>query len=186
MDVCKQPRPDTLIFNGSFRYFANHEAMVWFLRHIYPEIIRHVPNVRLTITGETSNPPLPSADNVILTGRVEDVRPLIASAWVSLAPIRQGGGTRLKILEAMALRTPVVATSKGAEGLDARHDEHLLIADTPQSFSESVVRLFKEPGLAQRLADSAFQLVKEKYDWAVVMPRFQSLVDHVVGGSKAG
>jgi glycosyltransferase involved in cell wall biosynthesis len=105
---------------------------------------------------------------------------------VSLAPIRQGGGTRLKILEAMALRTPVVATSKGAEGLDARHDEHLLIADTPQSFSESVIRLFKEPGLAQRLADKAFQLVREKYDWAVVMPRFQNLVNHVVGGSKAG
>ncbi|HEX9074329.1 MAG TPA: glycosyltransferase [Anaerolineae bacterium] len=186
IDVCKQPRPNTLIFNGSFRYFANHDAMVWFLKDIYPEIMRHVPNVHLTITGETANLPLPPADNVILTGQVDDVRPLIASAWTSLAPIRQGGGTRLKILEAMALRTPVVATSKGAEGLDARDDEHLLIADTPQAFAGAVIRLFNEPGLAQRLADKAFQLVREKYDWAVVMPRFQSLVDQVIWGSKAG
>ena len=185
VDVNKQPCPDTLIFSGSFRYSANREAMVWFLGNIYPEIMRHIPNIQLKITGETDNLPLPPADNVNLTGRVDDVRPLIASAWVSLAPIRHGGGTRLKILEAMALRTPVVTTSKGAEGLDVRHDEHLLIADTPQSFAESVIRLCREPGLAQRLADKAFQLVSEKYDWAVVMPRFQSLVDQVIWRFKA-
>jgi glycosyltransferase involved in cell wall biosynthesis len=86
----------------------------------------------------------------------------------------------------MALRTPVVATSKGAEGLDARNDEHLLIADTPQAFAGAVIRLMKEPELAQRLADKAFQLVREKYDWAVILPRFQSVVDQVIWGFKAG
>ncbi len=105
---------------------------------------------------------------------------MIASSWASLAPIWQGGGTRLKILEAMALRTPVVATSKGAEGLDTKHDEHLLIADSPADFSEQVIRLIQEPQLRQRLADNAYDLVREKYDWAVVMPRFLNLIDCII------
>jgi len=173
------PEPDTLIFTGSFRYFANHDAMTWFLRDVYPRVQAQVPDVRLTITGDHANLPLPPADNVTLTGFVDDVRPLIASSWVSLAPIRLGGGTRLKILEAMALHTPMVATSKGAEGLDVQHEEHLLIADTPNAFAEAVIRLLKEPSLRQRLTDNAYELVREKYDWDVVMPRFLDLVEQV-------
>lgn len=178
-DVHEMPQPNTLIFTGSFRYFANHDAMVSFLREVYPRIHAQVPDARLTITGDHANLLLPSTDNVTLTGLVDDVRPFIASSWVSLVPIRLGGGTRLKMLEAMALHTPVVATSKGAEGLDVEHDEHLLIADTPEAFAEAVVRLLKEPGLRKRLADNAYQLVAEKYDWAVAMPRFLSLVERV-------
>ena len=178
-DVCETPQPNTLIFTGSFRYFANHDAMVWFLREVYPRIRAQVLTVRLSITGDHANLPLPPVDNVTLTGFVDDVRPLIASTCVSLVPMRLGGGTRLKILEAMALRTPVVATSKGAEGLAVQHDKHLLIADTPEAFAEAVVRLLKEPGLRKRLADNAYQLVREKYDWAVVMPRFLNLVERV-------
>jgi len=178
-NVCEAPQPDTLIFTGSFRYFANHDAMVWFLREVYPRIRAQVHSVRLSITGDHADLPLPSADNVTLTGFVDDVRPLIASSWVALAPIRLGGGTRLKILEAMALRTPVVATSKGAEGLQLEHEEHLLIADTPEDFAEAVVRLFKEPGLRQRLVDHGYQAVQEKYNWPAVMPRFLNLVEQV-------
>lgn len=179
-DVCAQVQPNTLVFAGSFRYFANHDAMTWFLRHVYPRIQAQVPAVRLTITGDHANLPLPPAENVTLTGFVPDVRPMIASSWASLAPIWQGGGTRLKILEAMALRTPVVATSKGAEGIDVKHDEHLLIADSPEDFSQQVVRLIQEPPLRQRLADNAYNLVRDKYDWAVVMPRFLNLIDCII------
>ena len=178
-DVHVMPRPNSLIFTGSFRYFANHDAMTWFLSEAYPRIQAQVPSVRLTITGDHANLPLPLADNVTLTGFVDDVRPLIASSWVSLAPIRLGGGTRLKILEAIALHTPVVATSKGAEGLDIQHDEHLLIADTPEAFAEAVIRLLKKPGLRKQLTGNAYQLVREKYDWAVVMPRFLNLIERV-------
>lgn len=178
-EVQESPQPNHLIFTGSFRYFANHEAMTWFLQQIYPRVQTQAPDVRLTITGDHANLPLPPADNVTLTGFVDDVRPLIASAWISLVPILAGGGTRLKILEAMALGTPVVATSKGAEGLDVRPDEHLLIADTPEAYAAAVIRLLSESGLRQRLADNAYQLVSEKYDWAAVMPRFLSLVDRV-------
>jgi len=108
------------------------------------------------------------------------VRPLIASAWASIAPLQQGGGTRLKILEALALQTPVVATSKGAEGLDARHDEHLLIADAPDEFANQVVRLLQDPALRQRLAANGARLVSEQYDWANVMPRFLNLVEQII------
>jgi glycosyltransferase involved in cell wall biosynthesis len=141
-----------------------------------------VPGVGLTITGDHAGLPLPCTNHVSLAGVVDDVRPLIASASVSLAPIRVGGGTRLKILEAMALRAPVVATSKGAEGLDVRDGEHLLIADTPEAFADATIRLLKEPGLRERLADNAYQLVREHYDWAVVMPRFLHLVERVAHG----
>jgi glycosyltransferase involved in cell wall biosynthesis len=172
--------PNTLIFTGSFRYFANHEAMIWFVREVLPRVQTRVPDVRVTITGDHANLALPPAPNVHLTGFVENVRPLIASAWASIAPLQQGGGTRLKILEALALQTPVVATSKGAEGLDARHDEHLLIADAPDEFANQVVRLLQDPALRQRLAANGARLVSEQYDWANVMPRFLNLVEQII------
>jgi polysaccharide biosynthesis protein PslH len=186
-ETSRAPEPETLIFTGSFQYDANHEAMVWFLREIYPQIQRRMSGVRMVITGDHANLPLPPAENVVLTGYVDDVQSLIASSWVSVVPMRYGTGTRLKILEAMALRTPVVATSKGAEGLAVEHDNHILIADEPRAFAEAVVRLCTEAGLRQRLTDAAYQLLREKYDWSVVMPRFHDLVDRVAsaGGARA-
>ncbi|GAB4543403.1 MAG: glycosyltransferase family 4 protein [Anaerolineae bacterium] len=178
-DVRESPQANSLIFTGSFRYFANHDAMTWFLQEVYPPIRAQVPEVRLTITGDHAGRPLPAADNVTLTGFVDDVRPLIASAWISLVPIRVGGGTRLKILEAMALGTPVVATSKGAEGLDVQDGEHILIADTPEAFARAVLRLLADPGLRSRLADNASKLVRDRYDWAAVMPGFLDLIERV-------
>jgi len=181
-DVHETPQPNSLIFTGPFRYFANHDAMTWFLQEVYPRVQAQAPEVSLTITGDHANLPLPPAENVTLTGFVAEVRPLVASAWASLAPMRVGGGTRLKILEAMALGTPVVATSKGAEGLDVQPGEHLLIADTAEAFAAAVLRLLQEPGLRQRLADKAYQVVCEKYDWAATMPRFLGLVERMVNG----
>lgn len=178
--VHAMPEPDTLIFTGSFTYHVNYEAMVWFMQEVYPIIRESVPDVRLIITGDHAGLPLPNAQNVTLTGFVDDVHSLIAGSWVSLAPIHEGGGTRLKILEAMALRTPVVSTSKGAEGLSVQDGEHLLLADTPETFAEAVIHLLQEPGLRTHLADNAFQLVQARYHWPVVMPRFLRLVRNLV------
>jgi polysaccharide biosynthesis protein PslH len=125
------------------------------------------------------NRPVQQNVNVTLTGFVEDVRPMIARAWVSLVPILQGGGTRLKILEAMALRTPVVSTWKGAEGLDVQNDVDILIADEPEKFAEMVVRLLKEPELHHRLAENAYKLVATKYNWSIVIPRVLNLIGEV-------
>jgi len=177
--VQAKPQLNTLIFTGSFRYFANHEAMVWFLQEVFPRVQAEAPSVELTITGDHANLSLPAASNVRLTGFVPDVRPLIAGAWCSIVPIHHGGGTRLKILEAMALGTPVVATTKGAEGLDAEHDVHLLIADTPHAFASAIVRLLQEPDLRQRLTHAACRLVAVQYDWSATLPRFLQLIKQV-------
>jgi glycosyltransferase involved in cell wall biosynthesis len=178
-DISKEPQPETLIFTGSFRYLANYDAMLWFLEEVYPKISLARPGVRLIITGDHAGKPIPQTGNIGLTGHVSDIRPLIASSWVSIAPIKKGGGTRLKILEAMALGTPVVSTPKGAEGLNGHQDEHLFIADTPGAFANKVIELLEDSNLRQRISDNAYQFVREKYDWAVVMPRFLNLVERV-------
>ncbi len=173
------PQPETMIFTGSFRYRPNYEAMIWFIKEVLPRIQEHHPDASLTITGEHADLPLPPGDNVTLTGFVDDIRPLIASSSLSLAPIHEGGGTRLKILEAMALKTPVVSTSKGAEGLDAKDGKHLLITDTPQTFADAVSQLFTQPHLRRELADNAFRLVSEQYDWPAIMPHFVRFVEGI-------
>jgi glycosyltransferase involved in cell wall biosynthesis len=171
---------DSLIFTGSLRYTPNHDAVTWFLDEIFPSVRAKVPAVRLTITGD-AGPQAPRPDpSVVLTGRVPDVRSLLAASAVSLAPIRVGGGTRLKILEAMALRTPVVATTKAVEGIDVRDGEHLLIADTPQQFAEAVCRVLRDPAGAREMADRAWRLFHARYDARVVVPEFLRLVDRAV------
>ncbi len=173
------PQPPTLIFTGSFRYFANHEAMVWFVGQALSRIQAVEPATRLVITGDHAGLPLPSAPNVILTGLLPDIRPWLARAWVSVVPIQQGGGTRLKILEAMAAGIPVVTTTKGAQGLAARHEEHLLIADDAEAFAAAVLRLLHDPTLRRHLADNAYQLARERYDWSAILPSFLDLVEEV-------
>lgn len=184
-DVTALRAPNQLIFTGPFRYHANYEAMVWFLAHVYPRIQAAVPDVTLTITGDHADMPLPPATNVTLTGQAPDIRPLLAGATCSIVPLQVGGGTRLKILEAMALGTPVVATRKGAEGLDVRHGEHLLLADEPAAFAHAVVRVLREAALRRSLAEAGRTLVQSRYDWGAVMPRFLDLVDEVATGRVA-
>jgi glycosyltransferase involved in cell wall biosynthesis len=173
--------PGSLIFAGSLRFAPNRDAMTWFLTEVYPAIRAELPRVHLKITGDPGPVSLRSFSNVQLTGRVNDIRSLVAKSAVSLAPIRSGGGTRLKILEAIALRTPVVATSKAVEGLEVRDGEHLHIADTPRDFSQAVLRLLREPDYARRIADNAFRLLQVRYDRRLVLPRFMHLVEQIAG-----
>lgn len=179
MNTQSDRQEHTLIFTGPFRYRANYEAMQWFLGEAYPRILPHLPDVRLLITGDHADLPLPEERGITLTGMVPDVRPLIAGATVSIAPILTGGGSRLKILEAMALRTPVVATSKGAEGLDVQNGKHLLIADTPESFSKATLDLIQQAELREHLSENAYRLVSYKYNWEVMLPEFLKIVDQV-------
>jgi glycosyltransferase involved in cell wall biosynthesis len=169
--------PGSLIFTGSLRYLPNYDAMKWFLYEIFPAIRAEMPEARLTITGDPGHRLLLPTPNVELTGRVRDVHSMVASSAVSLAPLRNGGGTRLKILESMALGTPVVATSKAAEGLQARDAEHLLIADTARDFAQAVLSLLRESELARNIAENALKLVQNRYDWRGVLSHFMSLVD---------
>jgi glycosyltransferase involved in cell wall biosynthesis len=184
--VAGVPEPGTLIFTGALSYAANYDAMRWFAGEALPLIRAKVPDVRLTITGDAAGRSLAAAGGVIQTGFVADVRPLVASSWISLAPIREGGGTRVKILESMALGTPVVATSKGAEGLAVTDGTHLFLADSPALFAERVVQLLRDPSLRSRLAANARRLVATQYDWAVIGARLEALVERVAASERVG
>jgi len=180
-----QPLPKSLIYNGALTYSANYQAMQYFLDEVYPRIKEQEPDVSLTITGSTAGVDLSGLrldDSVRLSGYVDDIRLLIAGAWLCVVPICQGGGTRLKILEAMALGTPVVATSKGAEGLDIVQNTHLLIGDTPEVFADAVLRIMRDNNLRERLRRNARALVEQQYDWETIGAQFVALVEETVEG----
>lgn len=167
---------NTLIFTGPFKYRVNYEAMLWFVGEVFPLVLQQVPDAKLVITGDHENLPLPSDQNITLAGYVEDIKSLIALSTVAIAPLQSGGGTRLKILEAMAIGTPVVATSKGAEGLDAKNGEHLLVTDEPKMFASHVINLLQDRALRDKISINAASLVAEKYDWSKVMLKFFELI----------
>jgi glycosyltransferase involved in cell wall biosynthesis len=181
-DLMIDCKPGHIIFAGSFTYQANYQAMQWFVGEVFPLIREQYPDVRLIITGDHANLPLPSLDSIILAGYVNDIKSLVASCDVSIAPIWSGGGTRLKILEAMAVGTPVVATTKGAEGLAAENETHMLLADDPRTFAEQVIRLLLSRELRQHISSNALTLVKDRYDWQNIMPKFLRLVEKTAAG----
>lgn len=165
------PEPDTLIYNGALTYEANFDAVAYFLKTIFPLLLEQHPQVTLKVTGKTAGvsiASLPLHRRVILTGYVDDIRPAVARSWATVIPLRRGGGTRLKILESLALGTPVVSTSKGAEGLNLRDGEHLLIADTPRDFAAAIQRLLKDPALRQYLSAQGREHVRQTYDWSQI------------------
>lgn len=160
---------DRLIYPGALTYFANLDAMQWFTREVLPMLLRERPATRLWVTGasdEASRDALGAHGAVTLTGYLPDVRPAIAASAACVVPLRIGGGTRLKILQSMALGTPVVSTSKGAEGLDVTDGRDILIADSPGDFASQVLRVLTDPALGARLAAAARALVRERYTWA--------------------
>lgn len=181
--ILARPEPDTLIYPGALSYAPNLDAMSYFLRAIFPALRAARPALRLTITGhvtEAQRAILPVCEGVRLSGFVEDIRALIASSWAEVVPLREGGGTRLKILEALALGTPVVATSKGAEGLELTPGRDLLVADTPEQFVSTTLALLSQPGLREALATAGHRAVAANHDWTVIGRRLDELLRSVV------
>jgi glycosyltransferase involved in cell wall biosynthesis len=182
------PQPRTLVYNGALTYSANYDAMQYFLAEVYPAIKAQVPDTTMKITGSTKGVDLAGLrldDSVRLTGYVEDVRVPVAGSAVCVVPLREGGGTRLKILEAMALGTPVVATSKGAEGLNVTHERDILIADSSSGLVAEVLRLFRDQALCERLSANARRLVEREYDWGLIGGQFARLVESVVEAQRS-
>lgn len=170
-----------LIFTGSMDWLPNEDAMLFFCRDILPLIRAGEPGVRLTIAGRAPTPAVKKlADDpaVTVTGRVDDVRPYMKDAAVYIVPLRIGGGTRLKIFEAMAMGKAVVSTTVGAEGLPVTSGEHVVLADDPRAFAATVVGLMRNPERRARLEAAARALVVERYDWSAVAGELESaLVD---------
>lgn len=170
---------NTIIFTGSFRYAPNYEAMLWFLEEVFPKIIQAFPEIELIITGDHMDLPLPITTNITTTGFVDDIRQLVNVAAISIVPLLSGGGTRLKVLEAMALYTPVVSTSKGAEGLAVTHQKDILLADAPQDFADAIIQIIQDKNLSAKLSARGFDLVKSQYSSEAMNLKLEGLFSQI-------
>jgi sugar transferase (PEP-CTERM/EpsH1 system associated) len=171
-----EERRARLVFTGSMDWLPNEDAMTHFVRDILPRIRQAEPEASLAIVGRAPTPAvrrLAGVAGVEVTGAVDDVRPHVAAADVYVVPLRIGGGTRLKIFEAMAMGKAVVSTSIGAEGLPVTAGRDLSIADTPERFAEAVVHLIRDVESRRRIERAARSLVVERYDWSVVAKTFE-------------
>jgi sugar transferase (PEP-CTERM/EpsH1 system associated) len=165
--------PKSIIFVGAMNYYPNIDAALWFARDVWPRLRSLFPECRLTLVGSDPAPvvlALRDTEGIEVTGTVQDVRPFYHHADIALAPLRMGGGTRLKILEAMAAGVPVISTSVGAEGLAVESGRNILIADetNPESWVRAILSLRESERLRTELVVSAMQLVRDRYDWAVI------------------
>jgi glycosyltransferase involved in cell wall biosynthesis len=152
-------------------WLPNEDAMQYFCRDILPLVRAEEPTVRLSIVGRAPTPAvkrLADEHGIVVTGRVDDVRPYMREAAVYVVPLRIGGGTRLKIFEAMSMGKAVVSTTIGAEGLPVTSGEHVMLADDPTTFARAVVGLLRDADRRAELETAARALVVEHYDWSAV------------------
>ena len=177
--------PEGLIYNGALSFSANLDAVRWFTKAILPIIQQERPAARLRVTGRDgslpSDDPLRRQSGVELTGYLDDVRPAVRGAAVCVAPLRQGQGTRLKILEAMALGTPVVATARGAEGIAATPGQEILVADEPAEFAAATLRLMSDRTLRARIGAAGRRLVERRYGWGALGAQLESALASLIG-----
>lgn len=164
--------PNALVWVGGFHHYPNCEAVRFFLEEIYPRIKQEKTETKLYVVGggvpgwlrrlATGDP------SIVLTGYVDDPLPYIQRAAVFVAPILSGGGTKLKVLEAMAVGKAVVSTSIGVEGIEGKDQEHFMLADSPEAFSYRVISLLNDHVFRERLGASARKRAREKYDWDAI------------------
>lgn len=175
--------PDSLVYAGAMTYRANFDAVAYFLGEIWPHILAERPQTRFYVTGKLNGVPveqLPKRDGVVFTGYLDDVRPRVAQSWLSVIPLRVGGGTRLKILESLALGTPVVTTSKGMEGLELKPERDVLVADTPETFAAAVLRLLRDADLRTALSQYG-RMAVQQYDWPAIGAKWCEFVTQRMG-----
>jgi glycosyltransferase involved in cell wall biosynthesis len=176
-------RADHLVFSGSMDWHPNEDAVVYFADAILPRIRADVPGVSLTVVGRNPSARLREAASragFSLTGTVDDVRPAMAEAAVYVVPLRAGGGTRLKIFEALAMAKAVVSTTVGAEGLSLEAGRHFVAADDPGDFADAVVGLLRDPQRRCALGQTGRALVEAKYSWPTVAREFEERCQEVV------
>jgi len=177
----------TLVFSGTLDFRPNVDALIWFAHEVLPRLRARRPELQLLVVGKRPAPALRQlarAGLLTLTGEVPDARPYIAGATVYIVPMRIGGGVRLKLLEALALEAPVVSTRMGAEGVAGLcGGEHSLLADDPADFAAAVLRLIDDPALGRQLGANGRALVREHYDWSVIVPRLEAIYQDLMSAT---
>jgi glycosyltransferase involved in cell wall biosynthesis len=174
------PAGGDLVFTAKMDFRPNVDAVLWFIQEVLPLIRRELPATRFWVVGKDPHPrlaPLADEPGVVLTGWVQDVRPYIDAAGVYVIPLRVGGGTRLKVLEAMAMGKAIVSTGLGCEGFDLVPGQELVVADEPAPFARAVVHLLGDPDLRGRLGRAARRFAGARYDWRMIVPKMERLYD---------
>ncbi|MFQ5611322.1 MAG: glycosyltransferase [Anaerolineae bacterium] len=171
-----------LVFTGKMDFRPNVDAMLWFGREILPRVQAERPATSLAVVGQRPHPRLEalrSLPGVTITGWVEDVRPYIAGAAVYVAPLRMGGGTRLKLLQAMAMGKAIVSTTVGAEGFAIAPGRELCLADAPASFAAAVLALLRDPARRLALGEAARQFVTARFGWEALVPQMEAVYERL-------
>lgn len=161
----------TVLFCGAMDYTANVDALRWFFGEIHEALRQRVPDLRVLVVGKAPVAEVQAygqRPGVTVTGGVPDVRPLYRQAWLQIVPLRIGGGTRLKIPESMAMGTPVVSTTIGAQGLDLEHGKDILLADTPSAFVEETARALCDRPLRAQLETAGQATVQQRFSWTML------------------
>jgi sugar transferase (PEP-CTERM/EpsH1 system associated) len=175
----------TVVFTGAMDYPPNIDAALWFADAMLPLLRKQSRQLRFVVVGRRPSPEVQALarhPDIQITGEVEDIRPYLAEALALVVPLRSGGGTRLKILQAMAMARPVISTTLGAEGLTVTDNEHILIADSPQQFVDAIVAVANSPLVARRLAETGRQLALAEYDWRQILRGLEDLYQTVLAG----
>lgn len=180
--------PPTILLQGSLRYEPNLDAARFLVEEVGPHLWRRRPEATIRLVGRADERghALARPGRVVVAGFVPDMGTELARATLVAAPLRFGGGTRLKILEAFAHRIPVVTTTAGVEGIAARDGEHLLVRDDPVAFADACLQLLDDEDARRRLADAAARLFAERYDWASIRPMFADAAREAVSTGSAG
>jgi glycosyltransferase involved in cell wall biosynthesis len=170
-----------MMFLGSMDWEANIDAVDYFCREIWPSIRAAVPDASFRIVGRAPHPRVArlASQSVEVTGRVDSVVDHLRDAAVFVVPLRVGGGTRLKIFEAMAAEKAVVSTTVGAEGLDVRDEHDVLLADTPRHFADAVIRLLKDPVRRRQLERAAGETAA-RHDWSAIALQFEAILRRAI------
>jgi sugar transferase (PEP-CTERM/EpsH1 system associated) len=185
----EQDRAQGAVFIGKMDYRPNVDAVEWFCSEILPLVRRKRPGFTFTICGAPATRAvvaLGRLPGVRVAGRVADTRPSLDEAAVVVVPLRAGSGTRLKILEALAMARPVVATTLAAEGLEVDDGVHLLIADAPDAFAERVVRLAEDVAERRRLGRAGRSLVEQRYGWETAVALLEEVYADLLAEQGAG
>jgi glycosyltransferase involved in cell wall biosynthesis len=169
--------PPLIVFTGSMDWEPNIDAMEYFCHEIWPLVIADHPDARFQIVGRTPHPRVQrlASATVEVTGTVPSVTDYLRAATVVIVPLRIGGGTRLKIFEAMAMAKAMVSTSIGAEGLDVTHDRDIVIADDPRSFATGILQFLRDPAMRLSYEQNAAELAA-RYDWSQIARRFADVL----------
>jgi len=179
--------PNRIVFTGSMDWRPNEDAVVYFIESILPAIRRDVPDASFAIVGRNPSARIVEAarsGNALVSGTIDDVRPWMSEASLCVVPLRAGGGTRLKIFEALAMEKPVVSTTVGAEGLALTPGREFVAADDPEDFAHAVVSLLRDPRRRLALGAGGRRLVEERYSWAQVARQFEAQCEEVLAARR--